>query len=177
MDDIADGKTFDEIEIYRPELARSYLQFVDAQPARPPALFAPRRVGKTFFLDHDLAPLARKAGFTVEYADLWLHRTAPLEAINQALEERSMRSRYPPTPSQRWRSLVRDNRHAGQCAFPFAVGPVRCGEGICAAPCAWRANFLCVLPFSYPHIRVRRACFSSEHICLLTFMRVIRHDL
>ena len=80
-------KTFDDLEIRRPELARSYLELLKAQPGRPIALFAPRRVGKTFFLDQDLTPAARVAGFTPVYADIWLHRTSPLSAINHALEE------------------------------------------------------------------------------------------
>lgn len=80
-------KNFDEIEIHRPELAKAYLQLLKAQPDRPLALFAPRRVGKTFFLDHDLTPAAEREGFTCVYADLWLHRAAPLDAINHALEE------------------------------------------------------------------------------------------
>ena len=79
--------TFDAIEVRRPALAASYLQLLAAQPGRPIALFAPRRVGKTFFLDHDLAPAARKAGLLPVYADVWLHRAAPLDAINHALEE------------------------------------------------------------------------------------------
>ena len=56
-------------------------------PGRPIALFAPRRVGKTYFLDGDLAPAAEKAGLLPVYADLWLKRAAPLDAINHALEE------------------------------------------------------------------------------------------
>jgi hypothetical protein len=36
-------KTFDDLEIHRPELARGYLQLLNAQPHRPIALFAPRR--------------------------------------------------------------------------------------------------------------------------------------
>lgn len=79
--------TFDDIEVRRPGLAGSYLALLAAQPGRPIALFAPRRVGKTFFLDSDLAPAARDAGLVPVYADLWLHREAPLEAINHALEE------------------------------------------------------------------------------------------
>jgi hypothetical protein len=79
--------SFDDIEVRRPDLARSYLALLAAQPGRPIALFAPRRVGKTFFLDSDLAPGARDAGLVPVYADLWLHREAPLEAINHALEE------------------------------------------------------------------------------------------
>ena len=80
-------KTFDDIGVRRPALANSYLGLINAQPGRPLAMFAPRRVGKTYFLDHDLAPAARRAGWLPVYADLWLQKSAPLEAINHALEE------------------------------------------------------------------------------------------
>ena len=80
-------KTFDDIEVRRPLLAKSYLGLINAQPGRPLAMFAPRRVGKTYFLDHDLAPAARQAKWLPVYADLWLQKSAPLEAINHALEE------------------------------------------------------------------------------------------
>jgi uncharacterized protein len=79
--------TFDNIEIKRPALAKSYIDLLSAQPGRPIALFAPRRVGKTFFLDNDLTPIAKKTGLLPVYADVWLQRTAPLNAINHALEE------------------------------------------------------------------------------------------
>ena len=62
-------KTFDEIEVRRPGIAQSYLTLLGAQPGRPLALFAPRRVGKTFFLDHDLAPEAKAAQMLPVYAD------------------------------------------------------------------------------------------------------------
>ncbi|MFM9971985.1 MAG: hypothetical protein ACKVQK_26695 [Burkholderiales bacterium] len=87
MNDNSGMDTFDTIEIRRPELARSYLGLLKAQPGRPIALFAPRRVGKTFFLDHDLAPIAKKSALLPVYADVWLQRSAPLDAINHALEE------------------------------------------------------------------------------------------
>lgn len=80
-------KTFDDIEVLRPALAEAYLTLLTAQPGRPLALFAPRRVGKTFFLDRDLSTQARQAGMLPVYADLWLHKSAPLEALNHALEE------------------------------------------------------------------------------------------
>ena len=80
-------KTFDQIEVRRPAIASGYLALLGAQPGRPLALFAPRRVGKTFFLDHDLAPAAKQAGLLPVYADLWLHKAAPLDAVNHALEE------------------------------------------------------------------------------------------
>jgi len=87
ISDIGSMKTFDDIEVRRPQLAQSYLALLHAQPGRPLALFAPRRVGKTFFLDHDLAPEAKRTGLLPVYADLWLHQAAPLEAVNHALEE------------------------------------------------------------------------------------------
>jgi hypothetical protein len=80
-------KTFDDVTIFRPDLAASYLQLLRAQPGRPMALFAARRVGKTFFLDHDLTPAAIKAHMLPVYADLWLERTHPLDAINHALQD------------------------------------------------------------------------------------------
>ena len=87
MNDNGAMDTFDDIEVRRPGLAKIYLGLLKAQPGRPIALFAQRRVGKTFFLDHDLTPAARKAGMLPVYADVWLQRTAPLDAINHALEE------------------------------------------------------------------------------------------
>ena len=87
MNDNVDMMTFDDIEIRRPDLAENYLTLLRSQPGRPIALFAPRRVGKTHFLDHDLTPAAKKAGLLPVYADVWLHRSAPLMAINHALEE------------------------------------------------------------------------------------------
>lgn len=88
-------KTFDDLEVRRPALAQAYLALLAAQPGRPLALFAPRRVGKTFFLDHDLAPQAQEAGMLAVYADLWLHKAAPLEAVNHALEEALDDARVP----------------------------------------------------------------------------------
>lgn len=87
MDNNGQMSTFDDIEIRRPELASSYLSLLKAQPGRPIALFAPRRVGKTYFLDGDLTPAAVDLGYYPVYADLWLNHAAPLDAINQALEE------------------------------------------------------------------------------------------
>lgn len=80
-------QTFEELQVRRPQLAQGYLALLGAQPGRPLTLFAPRRVGKTFFLDNDLAPAAKAAGMLTVYADLWLHKAAPLDAVNHALEE------------------------------------------------------------------------------------------
>jgi hypothetical protein len=81
------ARTFDDIHVPRADLARAYLELLKAQPGRPLAMFAPRRVGKTYFLDHDLTPLAAREGWLPIYADLWLQRSDPLAAMNHALEE------------------------------------------------------------------------------------------
>ncbi|MEC5216507.1 hypothetical protein RCH09_001459 [Actimicrobium sp. GrIS 1.19] len=78
---------FDDIQVSRPALAEGYLALLAGQPGRPIALFAPRRIGKTWFLKNDLVPIAQRAGYLAVYADLWLQRSAPLEAINYAIEE------------------------------------------------------------------------------------------
>jgi hypothetical protein len=78
---------FDSVSVRRPELAQSYLGLLQSQPGRPLALFAPRRIGKTYFLDQDLSPAAVARGWLPVYADLWLRRGSPLAAINHALEE------------------------------------------------------------------------------------------
>lgn len=57
------------------------------QPGRPIAVFAPRRGGKTILLDHDLTPVAERLRWLPVYADVWLQRVSPLDAINHALEE------------------------------------------------------------------------------------------
>ena len=79
--------TFDDLHVNRPVLAQGYLALLNGQPGRPIGLFAPRRIGKTYFLKNDLSPIAVDAGFLTVYADLWLNRGAPLDAINYALEE------------------------------------------------------------------------------------------
>lgn len=79
--------TFDDLHINRPALAEGYLAMLNGQPGRPIALFAPRRIGKTYFLKNDLTPIAIRSGFLTVYADLWLNRGSPLDAINYALEE------------------------------------------------------------------------------------------
>lgn len=63
--------SFDDIEVRCPDIAQAYLALLQAQPGRPLARFAPRRVGKTYFLGHDLAPAAHAAGKLPVYADLW----------------------------------------------------------------------------------------------------------
>lgn len=77
-------ETFDTLHVERPALAIGYLALLKGQPGRPIALFAPRRIGKTYFLKNDLMPAAVQTGFLPVYADLWLSRGEPIAAINYA---------------------------------------------------------------------------------------------
>jgi uncharacterized protein len=77
---------FDRISIARPKLAASYIEMLLSQPGRPLALFGSRRIGKTYFLLNDLAPVATARDFVVIYADLWLQKLTPVNAINYALQ-------------------------------------------------------------------------------------------
>jgi hypothetical protein len=89
--------SFFDIKIRRPALAEQYLAALRAQPGRPLSIFAPRQVGKTSFLQDDLAPLAQEKQFLVVYCDVWLCRERPFEAINHALEEEISRLTIPRT--------------------------------------------------------------------------------
>jgi hypothetical protein len=124
--------TFDEIEVRRPALAESYLALLRAQPGRPLAMFAPRRVGKTFFLDHDLAPAARKSGLLPVYADLWLQKSAPLEAINHALEEAQDDALVP--RSQAGRLAKTPVRKLGALGASIDLGDAPARRSLPAAP-------------------------------------------
>src|ERR1700722_5885889 len=74
----------------RPELAAKYLQGFDVGLTSARALFAKRRMGKSEFLEQDLMPAARKAGFLTVYLNLWDARSQPapalLHAFSRALE-------------------------------------------------------------------------------------------
>jgi hypothetical protein len=71
----------------RPELASAYLATLNAGLITSTTIFAPRRTGKTAFLLRDLQPLARSAGYTVVYVDLWQTRHTPGAALVRALQE------------------------------------------------------------------------------------------
>ena len=55
----------------RPELAAKYLQVFDVGLSSARALFAKRRMGKSEFLEQDLIPAARDAGYLTVYLNLW----------------------------------------------------------------------------------------------------------
>jgi uncharacterized protein len=122
---IAAMKTFDDIEVRRPELAESYLALIKAQPGRPLALFAPRRIGKTYFLENDLTRAAQAAGYVTVYADIWLQRNAPLEAINHALEEALDECLVPPSKLGKLAKTPVKKVGAASASVEFGESPAR----------------------------------------------------
>jgi hypothetical protein len=69
----------------RPELAAKYLQVFDVGLTSARALFAKRRMGKSEFLEQDLIPAARDAGYLTVYLNLWDARSQPAPAFLAAL--------------------------------------------------------------------------------------------
>lgn len=69
----------------RPELADRYLRTFGVGLTSARALFAKRRMGKSEFLEQDLIPAARVAGYLTVYLNLWDARSRPAPAILAAL--------------------------------------------------------------------------------------------
>lgn len=69
----------------RPKLAAKYLQVFDVGLTSARALFAKRRMGKSEFLEQDLIPAARDAGYLTVYLNLWDARSQPAPAFLAAL--------------------------------------------------------------------------------------------
>src|SRR5690348_8998022 len=78
----------------RPELAARYLKVFEIGLTSARALFAKRRMGKSEFLEQDLLPAARDAGYVTVYLNLWDARSHPapafLTALTRALEPSSL---------------------------------------------------------------------------------------
>lgn len=78
----------------RPGLAARYLKAFEIGLTSARALFAKRRMGKSEFLEQDLIPAAREAGYATVYLNLWDARREPapafLAALTQALEPSSL---------------------------------------------------------------------------------------
>lgn len=69
----------------RPDLAARYLKVFDIGLTSARALFAKRRMGKSEFLEQDLIPAARHAGYATVYLNLWDARSQPAPAFLAAL--------------------------------------------------------------------------------------------
>lgn len=69
----------------RPELAAKYLKVFDVGLTSARALFAKRRMGKSEFLEQDLIPAARDAGYLTVYLNLWDARSQPAPVFLAAL--------------------------------------------------------------------------------------------
>jgi hypothetical protein len=68
-----------------PDLAEKYLQTFQIGLISAQALFAPRRMGKSEFLEQDLIPAAQKSGLLTAYLNLWDAREHPRGALIGAL--------------------------------------------------------------------------------------------
>lgn len=86
--------TSDPWHYARPELAQRYLHMFALGLTSARGLFAKRRFGKSEFLEQDLIPAARAAGYRTAYVNLWDNReqpaTALAEAITLAIEPRGV---------------------------------------------------------------------------------------
>src|SRR5450432_171251 len=111
----------------RPELAAKYLQVFDVGLSSARALFAKRRMGKSEFLEQDLIPAARDAGYLTVYLNLWDARSQPaaafLAALTRALKPTGLRMGL-------WRRTCRSNRYAA-CKTPtwcceWITGTIEC---------------------------------------------------
>lgn len=69
----------------RPRLAEDYLATFARGLTSARGLFARRRMGKTEFLEKDLMPVARAAGYQTAYVNLWDNRENPALALVTAL--------------------------------------------------------------------------------------------
>ncbi len=69
----------------RPQLAQQYLQTFDVGLICARGLFAPRRMGKSEFLEQDLIPAATAKGYRTAYVNLWDAREMPHQALTAAL--------------------------------------------------------------------------------------------
>src|ERR1035438_1737999 len=81
----------------RPRLVTFYLTLLRDGPGDPIALQSPRRWGKTTFLQTEIMPAARAAGFLPVYIDVWQNRDNVLSAINYGLQEAIDDLDVPPT--------------------------------------------------------------------------------
>src|SRR5215475_3155323 len=73
----------------RPGLAKKYLQTFEIGLISAQALFAPRRMGKSEFLEQDLIPAAQRLGLLTAYLNLWDARDHPRDALIAALARAS----------------------------------------------------------------------------------------
>jgi len=94
----------------RPELTEQYLTTLRIGLVHSLCCFAPRRKGKTEWLDLDVRPAAKKAGFRYLYVSMWENRADPAAALLKALHAGAA----PRTLVERARStLGRDVSKAG----------------------------------------------------------------
>lgn len=92
----------DRLHFPRQALAEHILQGFEQQLQTATTIFAPRRKGKTTFVNRDFIPLAVERGFVVASADLWLNKEHPERVIAMALHEAIHQSGFVRRNLLRW---------------------------------------------------------------------------
>jgi hypothetical protein len=112
----------------RPLLAKQYLGEFDLGLISARALFAKRRMEKSTFLERDLIPAAKQAGYITPYLNLWTRmistpetsdskspmRTPPTTPIDRHLMSRCQPNRY---------ALTEQTAKESEGAIPCLLGP------------------------------------------------------
>ena len=65
----------------RAELAEQVMDRFQVGATTALTLFAPRRMGKTEFVNKDLLPLAEKQGYLTAYVNFWDRKQSPADSL------------------------------------------------------------------------------------------------
>lgn len=77
----------DPLRLARHDIADRILRSFESKLIWSSTIFAPRRKGKTQFLQRDLIPMAKERGFLVAYTDLWSNKKNPEAVLILAMAE------------------------------------------------------------------------------------------
>lgn len=70
----------------RADLTDDFMVVFEIGSSQSLTLFAPRRMGKSEFILHDLIPEAERQGYKTAYVDFWTHQEDPVRSLRSGLE-------------------------------------------------------------------------------------------
>jgi hypothetical protein len=111
----------------RTELAKVYIDSLEMGLVSARALFAPRRHGKTEFLNLDITPMAVNRGYEVAYVNLWDNQERPVGALIKALQ----------APQKKSSVLARLTKGSTKNVKSMKVGGKIAALGEASAEIAW----------------------------------------